>query len=427
MLQYMPGFGRVTAGDSDDGSPVNDFADEPAGPNPLRGIPMSIRPLSPRTAARCAARAAEASPSPSSSSVAQSRSLAGSSPQMFGSPRSASPTQHLTAERLYWAEIFEREIQGLRQVLEEKTEGCVATVEKMRGEILNSVQEEVASATDSFAALLSSLEERVRREQQASFQAAMEAARQEFSPQSSPRHDVPAQQPATPEASLERSKLRKLDGLVEELSLRVDGLHVKLEEQLTAALAEERKTRGKAISDVCQYVEHYVALQETDAKTEKWRTDNAVAGLEDRVQVLETALGNYLFPASSAAPALNARSDLRSSTGAPGSDKHFPSSTGRSSESTSPRTWPNFRHDAGQRDPRESQPSSSGVGLPLFSEEMKESLKHIVRKVGNTMSTERNGGSASLPSAGAAAAETPYRPEGGTEPPMWHAPDGTRQ
>ena len=56
---------------------------------------------------------------------------------------------------------------------------------------------------------------------------------------------------------------------------------------------------------MCQYIEHVVALQasfgqhvclvsfggifqerweESDAKTEKRRTDNAVAGLEDRVQ-----------------------------------------------------------------------------------------------------------------------------------------------
>ena len=68
--------------------------------------------------------------------------------------------------------------------------------------------------------------------------------------------------------------------MVEEIGLRVDGLHVKLEEELTTALAEERKTRGKAsdtellvsfpwfrllglrISDVCQYIEHVVALQD---------------------------------------------------------------------------------------------------------------------------------------------------------------------
>lgn len=57
------------------------------------------------------------------------------------------------------------------------------------------------------------------------------------------------------------------------------------------------------ISDVCQYIEHVVALQDpsacflhvrpvsaalclkdSDAKSEKGRTDAAVAGLEDRVQ-----------------------------------------------------------------------------------------------------------------------------------------------
>eukprot|EP00438_Fugacium_kawagutii_P016608 Skav236394 [mRNA] locus=scaffold29:273428:287604:+ [translate_table: standard] len=105
MLQYLPGFGSVTAGGSDDGSPINDFAEEPRdAPSPQ----MRLEAISPRSAAVCSQRARIAgSPARSPQSIRP-----GSSPVVFDSPASASPSRLLQAERQYWAEITGRQQRG---------------------------------------------------------------------------------------------------------------------------------------------------------------------------------------------------------------------------------------------------------------------------------------------------------------------------
>ncbi|CAK9080539.1 unnamed protein product, partial [Durusdinium trenchii] len=161
------------------------------------------------------------------------------------------------------------------------------------------------------------------------------------------------------------------------------GLHVKLEEELSTALAEERKTRGKAISDVCQYIEHVVALQESDAKTEKRRTDSVVAGLEDRVQVLEDCFFRQPESADAVGNIGQMPVELPARGMVPGADIDFPSAHSQPGMAASPALPARTdAHSEGQAE------SDSGGAFTLFSEEMRESLKHIVRKVGDTMSKD---------------------------------------
>lgn len=391
----------MTAGGADDGSPVNDFTEEPGdAPSPQ----MRLEAVSPRSAAMCSQRA-RMGMSPVRSPP--SNRSAGSSPLVFDSPASASPTRLLQAERQYWAELTGRQVQELHEALQTKTDACLATVEKLKKEIMERLRQDVASVTNEFATLLSSLEQRLRREHQIDLQAAMEAARLDLPPRSSPKDGEGGKGRAMLEPEVDgigglelptsTSKLRQLDGLIEEIGLRVDGLQMKLEEDLATALADERKTRGKAISDVCQYIEHVVALQESDAKSEKRRTDAAVAGLEDRVQVLEVAFNDCLYRTDAGSTVPNEVVSTRP----PGSDAmdsmDFPPS--------------NFQSDVPTLSPTglvrsdnhsEAQISNSG-GFSLFSEEMRESLKHIVRKVGNTMSKDSDIDDIHHPNLGSAA------------------------
>lgn len=377
----------MTAGGADDGSPINDFTEEPGdAPSPQ----MRLEAVSPRSAAMCSQRA-RMGMSPVRSPPSN-RSAGSSSPLVFDSPSSASPTRLLQAERQYWAELTGRQVQELHEALQTKTDACLATVEKLKKEIMERLRQDVASVTNDFATLLSSLEQRLRREHQTDLQAAMEAARLDLPPRSSPKDGEGAKGRAILEPEVDgiggldlptsTSKLRQLDGLLEEIGLRVDGLQIKLEEDLATALADERKTRGKAISDVCQYIEHVVALQESDAKSEKRQTDAAVAGLEDRVQVLEVAFNDCLYRTDAGSTVYNEVLSTRP----PGSDAvdsmDFPPSNFQSDVPTLSPTGL-LRSD----NHSEAQISNTG-GFSLFSEEMRESLKHIVRKVGNTMSKD---------------------------------------
>mmetsp|Transcript_1994 Transcript_1994/g.2176 ORF Transcript_1994/g.2176 Transcript_1994/m.2176 type:complete len:209 (+) Transcript_1994:28-654(+) len=141
MLQYLPGFGSVTAGGSDDGSPINDFAEEPRdAPSPQ----MRLEAISPRSAAVCSQRARIAgSPARSPQSIRP-----GSSPVVFDSPASASPSRLLQAERQYWAEITGRQVQELHEALQSKTDACLAAVDKMKQEIMERLRQDISSAHD---------------------------------------------------------------------------------------------------------------------------------------------------------------------------------------------------------------------------------------------------------------------------------------
>ncbi|CAK9070488.1 unnamed protein product, partial [Durusdinium trenchii] len=144
------------------------------------------------------------------------------------------------------------------------------------------------------------------------------------------------------------------------------GLHVKLEEELSTALAEERKTRGKAISDVCQYIEHVVALQESDAKTEKRRTDSVVAGLEDRVQVLEDCFFRQPESADAVGNIGQMPVELPARGMVPGADIDFPSAHSQPGMAASPALPARTdAHSEGQAE------SDSGGAFTLFSEEMR--------------------------------------------------------
>lgn len=381
MLQYLPGFGSVTAGGADDGSPVNDFTEEPDHPTSPQ---MRLEAISPRSAAMCSQRARGGMSPPRSAQSGRS------SPLVFDSPASASPGRMLQAERQYWAELTGRQVQDLHEVLQAKTDSCLAAVAKLKTEVMEHLRQDVAAATNDFAALLNSLEQRLRREQQADFQAAIEAARKELSHpfpkdgEDTKGHVIePEAQVNGVELAASTSKLRHLDTVVEEIGLRVDGLHVKLEEELSTALAEERKTRGKAISDVCQYIEHVVALQESDAKTEKRRTDSVVAGLEDRVQVLEDCFFRQPESADAVGNIGQMPVELPARGMVPGADIDFPSAHSQPGMVASPALPARTdAHSEGQAE------SDSGGAFTLFSEEMRESLKHIVRKVGDTMSKD---------------------------------------
>lgn len=389
----------MTAGGADDGSPVNDFTEEP------RDVPspqMRLEAVSPRSAAMCSQRA-RIGMSPVRSP--QSNGSAGSSPLVFDSPSSASPTRLLQAERQYWSEISTRQVQELQEALQTKTDACLATVEKLKKEIMERLRQDVASVTNEFATLLSSLEQRLRREHQTDLKAAMEAARLDLPPRSSPKDGEDAKGRAMPEPEVDgvgglelpasTSKLRQLDGLLEEIGLRVDGLQMKLEEDLATALADERKTRGKAISDICQYIEHVVALQESDAKSEKRQTDAAVAGLEDRVQVLEGAFNHCLYRTDAGSTVPEEVLSTRP-LGSAVDSMDFPTNFQSDVPTLSPTGL--LRSD----NHSEAQISNTG-GFSLFSEEMRESLKHIVRKVGNTMSKDSDLDDIHHPNLGSAA------------------------
>lgn len=394
MLQYLPGFGSVTAGGADDGSPVNDFTEEPGEASPQ----MRLEAVSPRTAVMCSQRALGMSP-------ARSMPSNRSSPLVFDSPASASPTRLLQAERQYWAELTGRQVQDLHEVLQKKTDACLVAVEKLKKEIMERLRQDAASASNESASLMASLEQRLRKEHQTDLQAAIAAARSDLPRCISPKDGEGAQMgnvglelevDGIAGSEWASSKLRQLDGLIEEIGLRVDGLHVKFEEELTTALADERKTRGKAISDVCQYIEHVVALQDSDAKSEKGRTDAAVAGLEDRVQVLEVAFSDCLskadaghnlnemplsFAGSNAMEADFSPSNFSRDIPSPGNfQRDIPLSSNLEPSRTSMSGFGDGSHS-------ERQASNSGA-FTLFSEEMRESLKHIVRKVGDTMSKD---------------------------------------
>jgi len=386
MLQYLPGFGSVTAGGADDGSPVNDFTEEPG---EAQSPQMRLEAVSPRTAVMCSQRAMMGM------SPARSMPSNRSSPLVFDSPASASPTRLLQAERQYWAELTGRQVQDLHEALQKKTDACLVAVEKLKKEIMERLRQDAASASSESASLMASLEQRLRKEHQTDLQAAIAAARSDLPRCMSPKDGEGAQMgnvglelevDGIAGSEWASAKLRQLDGLIEEIGLRVDGLHVKFEEELTTALADERKTRGKAISDVCQYIEHVVALQDSDAKSEKGRTDAAVAGLEDRVQVLEVAFSDCLSKADAGhnlneMPLSFAGSNAMEADFSPGNfQRDVPLSSNLEPSRTSMSGFGDDFHS-------ERQASNSGA-FTLFSEEMRESLKHIVRKVGDTMSKD---------------------------------------
>mmetsp|Transcript_54883 Transcript_54883/g.128102 ORF Transcript_54883/g.128102 Transcript_54883/m.128102 type:complete len:494 (+) Transcript_54883:61-1542(+) len=417
MLPYIPGLGSAAAG-SDENADIMEQT-EPVG-SPFRAhrqalLPMRFEQMTPRTAQRCTQRAYESVAAPMAGSP-----MAGSphdshasrrSNAVFGSPVSASPTAVIEAERQWWADASERQLETLSQVVRKETTRCFAAMDQMKADLRDEIRQEVAALTDQFGALLNSMEQRVRREQQASVQAMLEVARNEASEEAGEKQTL-ASTSATLQAELgsipvsPSVKSQRIDQFIDEIGLRVDGLHVKLEEQLTTALAEERKARGKGLSDVCQYIEHMVALQESDAKDEKRRVRDDVTELEGRVQVVEETIAMYLYQTqqlpdsvldagtSSAGsvmdmemrPSVEMRPSI--STVAPGSldggELSGLHSNGRpSEESTLP---PNFRHFESEPVFPQGSSSSAGLTMPGFSEDMQESLKHMVRKVGDTMS-----------------------------------------
>ncbi|CAE7438313.1 unnamed protein product [Symbiodinium natans] len=318
------------------------------------------------------------------------------------------------AERQWWAEASERQLENLSQVVKNETAKCFLAMDQLRAQVKDEVRQEATALTDQFGAMLNSMEHRLRREQQASHQAVLEAARRDMMEELQSKNitiDSTASSTLQAEAdSLLTSpsgKWRRIDQFIEEIGLRVDGLHVQLEEQLTQALAEERKTRGKAMSDVCQYIEHMVGLQESDAQTDKMRLQDSISELGGRVQVLEEAVAMYLYNSNQMPDTIGAActTDVRpsASTAEPGSMDGtvdmtlLPSNGRRSDETNSPPNLSVFRNGEAARptfqgdDPEylpQSTSSAPGVQLSLFSEDMRESLNNIVRKVGNTMSQD---------------------------------------
>ncbi|CAE7856843.1 hypothetical protein AK812_SmicGene7142 [Symbiodinium microadriaticum] len=436
MLPYIPGLGTAAAG-ADSDADILDQA-EPVS-SPFRAhrqqlLNMRFEEMTPEESRRCTERAMQSVP------VSLPVGQVGGSPHdslssrrsnaVFGSPMSASPTAAIEAERRWWADASERQLENLSQVVKSETARCFLELDKLKAQVKEEIRQESAALTDQFGAMLNSMEQRLRREQQAGHQAALEAARRDLeeigskhatveSSASSLLQAEPESIPTSPSA-----KSKRIDQFIEEIGLRVDGLHVKLEEQLTAALAEERKTRGKSMSDVCQYIEHMVGLQESDAKNDKLRLQDSISQLGERVQVLEEAMTVYLYNTNQMPDTVGDSgtgsgiiSDVRpsTSTAEPGlvvpeptdmaADVTLPllPSNGRPSEDrTSPPHLSVFRNggetalepgDAAEY-PQSSASSAQGVQLSLFSEDMRESLNNIVRKVGNTMTQEAIGSAA---------------------------------
>jgi len=432
MLPYIPGLGTAAAG-ADSEADILDQA-EPVS-SPFRAhrqqlLNMRFEEMTPEEAQRCTERAMQSMPvsipvggSPHDS-LSSRRSNA-----VFGSPMSASPTAAIEAERRWWADASERQLENLSQVVKSETARCFLELDKLKAQVKEEIRQESVALTDQFGAMLNSMEQRLRREQQAGHQAALEAARRDLeeigSKQATLESSASSLLQAEPESipTSPSAKSKRIDQFIEEIGLRVDGLHVKLEEQLTAALAEERKTRGKSMSDVCQYIEHMVGLQESDAKNDKLRLQDSVSQLGERVQVLEEAMTVYLYNTNQMPDTVGDSgtgsgtfSDVRPSTSTAepgllpeptdmGADVTLPllPSNGRPSEDqTSPPHLSVFRNggetalepgDAPEY-PQSSASSAQGVQLSLFSEDMRESLNNIVRKVGNTMTQEARGSAA---------------------------------
>mmetsp|Transcript_23586 Transcript_23586/g.42617 ORF Transcript_23586/g.42617 Transcript_23586/m.42617 type:complete len:430 (+) Transcript_23586:58-1347(+) len=383
------------------------------------------------------------------------------------------------AERLWWAEASERQVEDLSKAVKLEQAKLHNNVDDMKVRLKAELREDMAALTDEFALQISSLEQRLRREQQSIREAALEATMQVSSPQplNAPDSEAlrvllaaqPRQRlqeltsiveelvkrmgsvelrleasPASPKRVRTEETSSGLDAMVEDISVRLDVLTNKSEKSLANALADERAARGKALAELWKYTEHITSLLESDARTASHRTKSELADLSSRLKALEEHQVDQIWrlehsnsadamtagdpgdgmkrPSMSTAyeshrntaPTYSATSSERPSSQfhwnswesepvslvgkMPASDSSLrpsmpPLNLNSNNRSTSSMKTVDFSRlvsdaSSAQREYDALSASNRSMVLPQFSEEMKEKLKHIVRKVGDTMGAD---------------------------------------